>query len=247
MLLPLSSSDFFCIVSVFSSLITSFSYSRISGTNVLSCDSQSESSEDCSSLFFLSESMTRPRETRSAVSSFTSVALDKNPLCLFTLPPDIEPPAFSTSPSSVTTLNLYPNFLLIAMALSMLSVTTTLPSSERNMPSYFLSYLISSDAIPIYPADDDISAALSSVLPFTDVTGRKVARPPPVFLRYAIAAFASCSDSTIMFCSAPPRAVSIASTYLFSTSTRPDIVPYIESPFSSFAVRTAFTLRAYPA
>ena len=133
--------------------------------------------------FFLPTSfILTDKSFNSDVSVFISVALDKNPLCLFTLPPDIEPPAFNISPSSVTTLNLYPKYRLIAMALSTLSTTTTLPSKLFIIPSYLLLYFISLLPSPIKPFCLLISPTLSSSLPFTADTGKNVARPA-LFLR----------------------------------------------------------------
>ena len=80
------------------------------------------------------------------------------------------------------------------------------------MPSKRSSQPHSSEAMPTKPGIFSISR-LSMVRPFTVVRGRKVARPWSRCFKKLMAALASPSVSTTIFCIAAPRAVSMATAY----------------------------------
>ena len=125
----------------------------------------------------------------------------------------------------------------------MLSTTIVRPRRYSAMQVYFFSNDTSSLAIPIYPAEEEMPGSFI-FLPFTDVSGRKVARPALLLFKKRIAAFADVSSSTIMFDTDAPRAVSIAVTYSPDTVSRRETGPHM--PDKLLFVITAFTLPGYP-
>ncbi len=68
---------------------------------------------------------------------------------LTTEPPVIEPDGLIKSPFKVTIRNAYWFFFARLMAVSISSTITVLPSKLNTICSYFFSYWIKSDAIPI--------------------------------------------------------------------------------------------------
>ena len=136
--------------------------------------------------------------------------------------------------------------LAMATALSRSSATATRPKRESRMPAYFSSHWHSREAMPTKPGRSSISR-WSSTAPRMVVRGRKVARPRSRCCSSRMAALASCSVSTTMFCMAPPRAVSRATAYSFgvlsSWVTGPHTPRRMPRPASFI---TAFTLWAKP-
>ena len=76
------------------------------------------------------------------------------------------------------------------------------------MFSYFLLYLIKSEAIPITPVF--LPFILSNFFPFTDVMGKNDALPKLFFLKCSISFFAVSSFSVTIFCKLLPKHISIA-------------------------------------
>ena len=149
-------------------------------------------------------------------------------------PPVIEPPGFNCSPSSVTILKECLYFLAIASALSILSTTRILPRRYFARFSYSNEILTRLLATPITPFSFMHGSFSIVFLPDIDDKGRNVARPNLFSLRYAIRFFAVFSLSVTIFWIVPPRAVSIAVSYFFSTLIISAITPIIPS-FSDFS------------
>ena len=138
--------------------------------------------------------------------------------------------------------NLYPYFREMVMAVSRSPTTAMRPNKNRTTPSYFGSASTSSDATATNPAYRS-SPGSFRVFPFTEVSGRKVARPAFCSDKSRMPAFAAASSSTTMFWSAPPSAVSTATEYSGFTLKSWVTVPKTPRMAPFFAARiTALTL-----
>ena len=136
-------------------------------------------------------------------------------------------------------------FLAIARALSILSTTRTLPTRFFNNSLNLLSVVINSLAGPIAPFSFNAPAFGKSPLDLTVVKGKNVALPNLLSLRYFIRFLATFSSSVIIFCIAPPKAISIAVSYLDSTLITSATTPTI--PLSlTFRSITFLILLPYP-
>ena len=158
------------------------------------------------------------------------------------LPPDIWPDGLITSPSKVTTLNEYLNFLEIAMAEFIFSTITVFPSKLWITASYFLSYSIRFAATPKTPS---MPFKFSEILKgLTEESGKKEALPKLFTFKYSIALFASSSVCVTMFWIDAPKVISIAFSSLAGTLIKLATAPYTFFPnASSFwhLERTSFT------
>ena len=131
----------------------------------------------------------------------------------------------------------------MVIAESISSHTTVLPRRFSIISLYFLSVVTRSEAILTKPKQSSKSFS-SRLRGLIAVSGKNVARPPRVSLRYAIARFASFSLSTITFCNAIPRAVSTATEYLSLTLISCESGPWI--PFNAPRLLSFITLRTEP-
>ena len=163
------------------------------------------------------------------VSSSSSISLRRPSRLLLFLkaPPVMEPPALKSSPSRVTMRRLYLYFLARAMALSMVSTTTTRPRRYRASPLYCPSTWTRSWASPRTPFSLRAAGCEKFWLPLMLVRGRKVALPYRFFFRYSISCLAVASESVTMFCMLPPRAVSMAISYFCSVEMISATTPWI--------------------
>ena len=150
--------------------------------------------------------------------SFISLSRDSRLVMRLTeLPPVMEPPTFITSPSRVTRRNCCRPARWMGMPFCRSSAITVRPSRLSTMPRYLLSNVTISEATPTPPGIlKRFLSPASSVRPLTALMGRKVARPKRFCLRNSISSRASSSVSTTMFCSAGPRAVSMAFSMFLS-------------------------------
>ena len=142
------------------------------------------------------------------------------------------PPGTRSSPSRVTIRTVYLYLRAILTALSILSTATILPSIALATLLYLGSVSTSSSAMPRTPSSSSASLALSSGGLSKDVRGRKVALPALVSLRYLIIFLAVSSLSVTMFWIFPPRATSIAVSYLglvFMISATTPMMPLVSS------------------
>ena len=98
----------------------------------------------------------------------------------------------------------------------MSSATAVRPKSQRIISEYLLSYDTSSEAMLTKPYWSS-SPCSERTLPLIAVIGKNVALPARCSFKKPMARFASVSLSTTMFCTAAPRAVSIAAEYLSLT------------------------------
>ena len=154
-------------------------------------------------------------------------------------PPVMEPPALKSSPSRVTMRRLYLYFLASAMALSMVSATTTRPNRYLARPSYRETTWTRSLASPRTPFSFRAAGWENVCLPLMLVNGRKVALPYLFFFRYSISCLAVASESVTMFWMLPPRAVSMAVSYFWLVVMISATTPCMPCTRS----RTSMTLR----
>ena len=139
----------------------------------------------------------------------------------------MEPPGLKSSPSSVTIRRLYLYLRAILTALSTLSTTTILPSRDAATSRYRSSVFTRVSARPSTPGSLKTSFMRNSCLLRMLVSGRKVALPALFCFRKAIISLAVSSVSVTIFCMLPPRAVSMATSYFFSTLIRSATTPII--------------------
>ena len=139
----------------------------------------------------------------SSTNDFTissiSRLLPRRLLLFLKAPPEIEPPTFKYSPSKVTILTVYLYFLSMAMALSIVSTTITLPKRYFVTPSYSFLMSTRSLASPITPFSSKASGALKLVLLLILLKGRNVARPYLCFFKNSIVSLAVVSVSVTIF------------------------------------------------
>ena len=215
----------------FSELALSFSVYRLvfSSFNCLSSDSSLSILAESSSIF--------------SVYSPIILFLDNRFALFFILPPVIDPPGFSISPSRVAIFILYLVSLANCIALSISSITTVFPSSPSTTFLYFSSNSNSSDAIPI-GSTLDFTSFKSIKLGVTTFNGRNVTLPLSVFFRNSIASLAHSSSSVIIFCIAAASDASIAFSYFSETEITCATAPSI--PLSFLFFNTSFTPRLKP-
>ena len=166
---------------------------------------------------------------------------------LATEPPVIAPDGFITSPSNVIILNAYEFCFATFTAVSILSTITVLPNKFNIICSYFLSYLIKSEAIPINPFSCPF--IFSNFFPLTDEIGKKVPLPKLFFLICSTSLFASSSVSVTIFCKLAPKHISIAVCTSSGTSitfANTPCIPFPNSLIFSQSFRSIFTLLIYP-
>ena len=159
-------------------------------------------------------------------------------------PPVMEPPGLKDSPSNVTIRKVWRYFLAMTMAWSMVSTTSVLPRSCDSRVRYVLSAVTSVSASPITPSSFSAAGFWKLLLRIL-VRGRNVARPYRFFFRYSIMTLAVCSLSVTIFWILPPRAVSTAVSYAFSTLIRSATTPWIPG-WRSFCSITRRILLPYP-
>ena len=131
--------------------------------------------------------------------------------------------------------------------MSILSTITVLPSKLVTICSYFLLYLIKSDAIPIIPFSWPF--IFSIFLPFTDVIGKNDALPKLFFLKCSTSFFASSSVSVTIFWRLAPKHISIAVWYSSGTSiifASTPCIPFPNSLMFSQSFKSNLTLFIYP-
>jgi len=110
-----------------------------------------------------------------------------------------------------------------------------------------LSNLTRSAATPITPGN--FPFILSILLPLIEVIGKKDALPILFALKWFTNFFATSSLSVTIFCSIPPKVISIAVSYFLSTEIKFAIIPctpLFKSAFLSQSVNNNLTAFAYP-
>ncbi len=123
-----------------SCVLVSSAFAAVIWASSLASSDLAESSATVSSLYLFSSC------DSSSVRRLISPSRPNMPAFLTSEPPVSEPPAFTTCPSSVTTLNLYLFFFAIATAESRSSVTAILPSRDFTISLYFSSHSTKSQA-----------------------------------------------------------------------------------------------------
>ena len=114
-------------------------------------------------------------------------------------PPEIEPPIFKYSPSKVTILKEYLYLRSSAIALSIVSTTTTFPNKYLVTPSYSFFISTKSHARPKTPLSENTSSLLKPVFLVILLKGKNVARPYLFFFKYSIISLAVVSVSVTIF------------------------------------------------
>ena len=134
-----------------------------------------------------------------------------------------------TCPSRVTIRKEKPFFLAISAALSSSRTTATRPSRDSTIPRYRGSNRTKSLPSPTKAGSFSSlsTTAGSSLLPFTVVRGRRVARPAFSRFREPMARLAASSFSTTTFCMEAPSAVSRARAQSLRTWMRSVTAPSI--------------------
>ena len=156
------------------------------------------------------------------------------------------PPACRICPSKVTMRNRCPYALASASAVSIFSEMTVRASRLHTIFLYFSLNLTRASAVPKQPfcRSRPVSRRLFARMVSS---GRKVARPPSVRLRYEMHCLPTLVLSTTMEDADAPSAVSIAVTNRFSVVMSAETgpcTPFI-APFSACRM-TAFTDREKP-